>query len=113
MAINDASFNTFGDADLPTTDTTVYTCPVSTVASILSCIFSNKTSDVVYVDVKIVRSDATTLVIVNDAPIPVGGALDIIANKPIMLEASDVLKAACVTGGASAVDVIGSVMETT
>lgn len=114
MAINDVSFNSFSDADLPTTDTDLYTAPALTTTSILSAIFSNKTDGVVYIDVKIVRSGGTpTLTIVEGAPIPVGGALDIIENKPIILEAGDKLQGACTTGGASAVDVIGSVMETT
>lgn len=113
MAINDVSFTTFEDADLPATDTDLYTAPALTTTSLLSVIFSNKTADVVYIDVKIVRSGGPTLTIVADAPIPVGGALDIIENKPILLGPGDKIQGACTTGGASAVDVTGSVMETT
>lgn len=114
MAINDVSFKEFEDVDLPTSDTTVYTAPALTTSLVLSCILANKTTGVVYVSVKIVRTGGSpTTTIVKDAPIPVGGALDIVENKPIILSPGDALRAACTTGGATAVDVTGSVMETT
>lgn len=114
MSITAASFTNFSDPDLATADTTQYTVPALTTAALLSMILSNKTGAVVYVTVKIVRSGgATTLTVVKDAPIPVGGALEVVANKPIILSTGDVIKAACTTGGASAVDVTGSVLETT
>ncbi len=114
MAINSVNFAKFSDADLATSDTDQYTAPASTTSLVISMILGNKTGSVVTVSVKVVRSGgATTLVIVKDAPIPVGGALDVIANKPIVLSTGDKIQAACTTGGATAVDVTGSVLETT
>lgn len=114
MAINSVAFTGFEDVDLPTADTDLYTSPALTKAALLSVIFSNKTTGVVNVTVKIVRTGgAPVSTVVKDAPIPVGGALDIIENKPIILSAGDKLQGACTTGGASAVDVTGSVLEAT
>lgn len=112
MAITDVSFTTFTDADLAVTDTDQYTAPALTKSLILSMILSNKTAGVVAVTVKIIRtSGPVTLTVVKDAPIPPGGSLELIDNKPIILNAADKVQAACTTGGASAVDVTGSVME--
>lgn len=114
MTITDVTFNKFSDPDLAVTDTDQYTAAALTTVAVLSVILSNKTAGVVNVSVKIVRSGgATTLVIVKDAPIPVGGALDVVENKPFVLSAGDKIQAACTTGGATAVDVTGSVMEMT
>jgi hypothetical protein len=73
---------------------------------------ANKTAGVVAVSVKIVRTGGSpTVTVVKDAPIPPGSALEMIDNKPIVLSAGDKIQAACTTGGASAVDVSGSVLE--
>src|SRR5688572_20582097 len=114
MAINDVAFKSFEDSGLPTTDTDLYTAPASTTTTLLSVIFSNVGADQVTVSVKIVRSGGSpTIYVVKDAPIPVGGALDIIENKPIVLETGDKITGATTDGGATDVDVVGSIMEMT
>jgi hypothetical protein len=63
---------------------------------------------------EIVRSGGSpTVTIVKDAPVPVGGSLEVIENKPIVLEAGDKIQGAVTDGGASDVDVVGSIMEMT
>lgn len=114
MAINDVTFTEFEDVDVPTSDTTVYTSPALTTSLILSLNLANKTAGVVAVSVKIIRTGGSpTTTIVKDAPIPVGSALELIDNKPLILAAGDVIQCACTTGGASAVDATGSVMQVT
>jgi hypothetical protein len=114
MAINNVDVKSFEDASLPTTDTDLYTAPALTTTTILSTLFSNKSADVVNISAKIVRSGGSpTVYIVKDAPVPVGGSLEIIENKPIVLEAGDKITGAVTTGGASDVDVVGSIMEMT
>lgn len=112
MAISDVSFTEWEDVDLPTSDTDQYTCPASTKALILSMNLANKTAGVVAITIKIVRTGGSpTTTIVKDVPIPVGSAFELVDNKPIVLSAGDKIQAACTTGGASAVDVTGSVLE--
>jgi hypothetical protein len=114
MAINDVAFKRFSDDGLPTSDTTLYTAPASTTSLLLSVIFSNSSVSQIEIEVEIVRNGGTPiLVVVTGAPIPPGAALDIIENKPIILETGDLIRARVVTGTATDCDVVGSVMETT
>lgn len=112
MAINDVTFTKFSSVDLPAVDTTLYTAPALTTTALLSVVFSNKSAAPITVTVKIVRSGgATTLNVVKDAPIPVGGSLDLIENKPIVLSTGDSIRGNA--GTPATIDVTGSVMEMT
>ena len=102
-----AAFDTFQDADVPTTDTDEYTASSNT--AVVSLILSNKTAATVNITVKLVRS-GVTVTLVKDAPIVVGSAIEIIENKPPILKSGDKVQCACTTGGASAVDAIGTVL---
>ena len=114
MAINDITFKSFEDESLPTSLTDLYTAPASTTTSILSLILANKAATPIDVDVRVVRSGGTpSLYIVKDAPVPVGGALEVIENKPIVLETGDKIQARVSNGGATDADVTGSIMEMT
>lgn len=109
-----STYNTFDEVDLPTSDTTIYTAPAGApkVANIASCYFSNKAATLVTITVKIVRKTGSpSMVLIKDAPIPAGGAIDIVLNKPILLKDEDYLVAS--TNTASTVDVVGSVLELT
>ena len=104
------ALNSFSLPDLDTTIEDIYTAPTSSVVSVLSCILGNKTATATTVDAVIVRSGGTpTLYIVRGAPVPSGGALDVIVNKPIVLTAGDKLRARAVA--LLTIDVIGSVFE--
>lgn len=103
-------FTSFDQVNLPASATTVYTSPALTVTHLLSVYFSNKTALQVDVTVNVVRSGGSpTVNLLTNAPIPVGSALDIIDNKPIVLNAGDYIQATA--SGASSIDVIGSVMQ--
>lgn len=80
--------------------TDVYTAPASTTGSIISAVFSNKTSSEIKITVDIVRG-ATVVNWVTNAPIPAGSALDVIENKPAVLMTGDKLRAQCSAANAS------------
>lgn len=112
MAISDVTFNSFSAASISSTAyDTLYTAPAATTTLVLSCLLSNKTASPVTVDVQIVRSGGSPTIQFNDLPIPVGSALNLVDNKPIVLETGDVLKAQ--SSAATSVDAAGSVLETT
>lgn len=103
-------FNRFSQADLPTSLTTVYTAPASTTTSVTLLTLANKSASSLTVDVKVVRSGGTpSLFLVKGAPVPVGGTLDVIDNKPVVLNTGDFIQA--LASLATSVDVVGSVME--
>lgn len=112
MAINDVTFTKFSKESVNNAAyDTLYTVPASTTSLLLSCILTNKTASPVTVDVQIVRSGGSPTIQFNDLPLPVGSALDIVENKPIVLSTGDVVKAQA--SAATSVDIAGSVLETT
>lgn len=112
MAINDVTFTKFSKESVNNAAyDTLYTVPASTTCLLLSCLFSNKTASPITIDVQIVRSGGTPTIQLNDLPIPVGSALDIVSNKPIVLSTGDYVRAQA--SAATSVDVAGSVLETT
>ena len=90
--------------------TTLYTAPSLTVSSLTSVILSNKLGASGTVSVQVVRSGGiNTTNVVTNAPIPAGGAMDVIINKPIVLNAGDYIQAQA--SAASMSDATISVME--
>jgi|TARA_B110000467_G_scaffold98879_1_gene89452 hypothetical protein len=91
-----------------TTQATVYTAPVGKDSIVLELDIANTTASAVTVSAKIYDASATTFAhIVKDAPVPVGGALQVISGQKIILLAGDYV---CVTASA-ACDVVCSVLE--
>ena len=88
--------------------TDIYTAAAGTTASIISAVFSNKTLAEIKVNVDVVRGGVAYNWVTN-APIPVGGALDVIENKPVVLMAGDKIRAQC--SAASACDCNYSLLE--
>lgn len=86
-----------------TTETVVYTTPVSTTATIVGMTIANTTSNAVTVSVK-----KNTAYMVKDAPIPVGGALVVVGgDQKVVVNESGTID---VTSD-GVVDAIISVME--
>lgn len=74
--------------------TDLYTAAAGTTSSIISAVFSNKTLAEIKINVDVVRGGVTYNWVTN-APIPVGSALDVIENKPVVLMAGDKIRAQC------------------
>ena len=93
-----------------TTQTTVYTAPTSPDKDsiILELDIANTTASAVTASAKLYdATDSAFAHIVKDAPIPVGGALQVISGQKVVLMAGDYL---CVVAS-GAVDVVCSVLE--
>lgn len=94
--------------DVPASDTVVYTATAKCI--ITSLIICNKAGAARTCDVKITRSGTTpTVQILNDAPIPLAGSLEVVQNRTIVLENTDELKVAA--SATSSLDVCVSVVE--
>ena len=96
------------------TPLTLYTVPGSTTTVVLGLMLCNVHTSQVTVDVQIVSDTSdtetnSTVFAVKDAPIPVGGALKVIAGQKLVLEATDKLFAWC--SSANNVDVVCSMLE--
>lgn len=92
-------------------ETSVYTVPSATTATVIGLTISNTTASGVTCDVVVTdTSTATSVYVVKGAGVPAGGALvPIGGEQKIVLEATDVLK---VTSSDSAsLDVIVSILE--
>ena len=92
------------------TFTTIYASPAAKVSIILECDIANTTAAAI--DASVVITDTTAGVssfIVKEAPIPAGGALKVISGQKIVLEATDIIKAAA--SAASSADCIVSILE--
>ena len=92
------------------TYTTVYASPAGKVSIILECAIANTTAAAI--DSSVVITDTSAGVssyIVKGAPIPAGGALKVISGQKIVLEATDILKAAARAGRSA--DGIVSILE--
>jgi|TARA_R110002167_G_scaffold40913_1_gene125331 hypothetical protein len=91
-----------------TTLATVYTAPASKDSIVLELDIANTTTSAVTVSAKVYDSSATTFAhVVKDAPVPVGGALQVISGQKIILLTGDYI---CVTAS-GACDVVCSILE--
>ena len=91
-----------------TSQTTVYTAPASKDSIVLELDIANTTSSAVTASAKVYdATDGLFAHIVKDAPIPTGGALQVISGQKVVLMTGDYL---CVVAS-GAVDVVCSVLE--
>lgn len=103
--------NTFKNAlarNVGTSAVTVYTAPASKNSIAIELDLCNTTSSGVTADVYI-TSGGNNFYLVKQAPVPVGGSLQVIAGQKIVLSNGDALK--IVSSVASSIDVVGAILE--
>ena len=95
------------------TPDTLYTVPSSTTTVVIGLTLANVHTSQVTTSVRVIDSSNSneTSHVVKDAPIPVGGSLEIMAGNKIILEASDIIKVDCSV--ADKVSATLSIMEIT
>lgn len=96
------------------TPDTLYTVPASKTAVVLGLVLCNNGTSAIDVDVKLVSDtsdDETneTVFVVKDAPLPVGGSLEVLSGGKVVLQATDELQIDSNTSGQ--VDATLSIME--
>ena len=97
----------------------LYTTPGSTTTIVLGMVLANVHTSQVTVSVKLVSDTAgggraatnTTTFLLKDAPIPVGGSLEILSGNKVVLETTDQIEVDCSV--ADKVSVTMSIMEIT
>jgi len=97
----------------------LYTTPGSTTTVVLGMILANVHTAQITVSVKLVSDTSgggraatnTTTFLLKDAPIPVGGSLEILAGNKVVLETTDQIEVDCSV--ADKVSVSLSIMEIT
>ena len=107
------SFKNAVSAGVGTGQTSVYTVPSSTTATVIGLTISNVTASQISVDVVVTdTSGSTTVHLVKGAAVPTGGALvPIGGDQKVVLEATDIIKVT--SSASSSADVIVSVLEQT
>lgn len=103
--------NTFKNAlarNVGTSAATLYTAPASKNSIAIELDLCNTTNSGVTADVYI-TSGGNNYYIVKQAPVPVGGSLQVIAGQKIVLSNGDALKV--VSSVASSIDVVGAILE--
>ena len=95
------------------TPDTLYTVPSSTTTVVIGLTLANVHTSQVTTSVTVIDSSNSneTSHVVKDAPIPVGGSLEIMSGNKIILEASDIIKVDCSV--ADKVSATLSIMEIT
>ena len=102
--------NTFTNAQAVgvTGVTTVYQAPANKDSIILELDIANTIVSAVSVSAEVVDDSASTnAYIVKDAPVPVGGALQVISGQKVILETGDSIRVTA----SGACDVICSILE--
>jgi len=99
--------NAFGK-DIGTTPVVVYTSPSSKRSIIIELDVCNTTLGGVSTSVYI-TSGGQDIYIVKNAPVPVGGSLQVIAGQKIVLANTDSISV--VSSSAASVDVVTSILE--
>lgn len=90
------------------TPTVVYTSPAGVSSIVIELDVCNTTNGSVQTDV-FITSSGTDFYIVKNAPVPVGGALQVISGQKIVLEAGDSISVRSNT--TAAIDVVASILE--
>jgi hypothetical protein len=108
--------NTFKNAvssAVGTSQTSVYTVPSATTATVIGLTVSNITGSDITVDIVVTdTSSSTSIFILKAATVPVGGAIvPIGGDQKIVLEATDILKVT--SSASSSADVLVSVLQQT
>ena len=95
------------------TPDTLYTVPSSTTTVVIGLTLANVHTAQVTASVTVIDSSNSneTSHVIKDAPIPVGGSLEIMSGNKIILEASDIIKVDCSV--ADKVSATLSIMEIT
>lgn len=95
------------------TPDTLYTVPSSTTTVVIGLTLANVHTSQVTTSVTVIDSSNSneTSHVVKNAPIPVGGSLEIMGGNKIILEASDIIKVDCSV--ADKVSATLSIMEIT
>ena len=95
------------------TPDTLYTVPSSTTTVVIGLTLANVHTSQVTASVTVVdtSNSSETTHVIKDAPIPVGGSLEIMSGNKIILEATDIIKVDCSV--ADKVSVTMSYMEIT
>tara|TARA_B100000085_G_scaffold226965_1_gene212737 strand:+ start:13 stop:354 length:342 start_codon:yes stop_codon:yes gene_type:complete len=93
------------------TATNVLTAGASATHVLLSILVSNKTGTSTDVDIYLVTNTGDDVYLIRNAPVPGGGALEIISGSKIIMESSDILRARADT--ASRLDISVSYLEQT
>src|SRR5580765_968115 len=89
------TFKSYPTASIGTGDVTVYTGPASTQAIVLGLTLANLQASQVTASVKF-QSGATTIYLVNNAPIPAGGTLVVVGvDAKVVVEAADLIIVNC------------------
>lgn len=94
--------------NIGSTATEVYVAPVSKKSIVIELDVCNTTNGAVSCDA-FITSSSLDYYVVKNAPVPVGGSLQIIAGQKIVLEAGDSLSVR--SSVASSLDVIASILE--
>jgi hypothetical protein len=103
--------NTFKNAlarNVGTTAVSVYTAPSAKNSICIELDVCNTTASGVTADVYI-TSGGNNYYIVKQAPVPVGGSLQVVAGQKIVLSNGDILKV--ISSVASSLDVVGAILE--
>jgi hypothetical protein len=103
--------NTFKNAlsrNVGTSAVTVYSAPSSKNSICIELDVCNTTNSGVTVNAYI-TSGGNDFYIVKNAPVPVGGSLQVVAGQKIVLSNTDAIKV--VSSAASSLDVIASILE--
>ena len=103
------TFKNYLTANIGTSSTTVLTGATGALTTVIGMTVANTTTNTVTASVTL-TSGATTVFLVRNATIPVGGALvPVGGDQKVVVEASDVIQVQ--SSAATSVDVIVSVLE--
>ena len=89
----------------------VYTVPAATTTVVIGCTISNTTTTAIQGSLFLDNKDGQFVYLVKDAPIPVGGALEVMAGNKVVAETTDKILAKSDSSGSA--DVTLSIMEIT
>lgn len=94
--------------DVGTTPTTLYTAPATLKSIIIELDVCNTTLGGLTTSV-FINSGGQDVFIVKNAPVPVGGSLQVIAGQKIVLVEGDSINV--VSSSAASIDVVSSILE--
>ncbi len=100
-----------GTGSAAATGSTVYTVPAATTAVVIGCSVSNRSTSAIQGSVFLDNKDGQWVYLVKDAPIPAGGALEVMSGNKLVAEATDKILAKSDSSGSA--DVALSIMEIT
>jgi len=105
------TFKSYTDTGIGTSEATVYTVAVNTVAVVIGCNIANLTGDQISASVRLDKASGDDIYIIKNIPIPNGSAFEFNTGNKIVMESGDAIK--IVSDTASSLDVVVSVLEQT